>query len=110
AFDALLADRRPRGGVDPLVLSAGGDSDLPVDAYGPVWTVTASRIWESPADLDLVAYALDEAGAVGDELDAAVDAPNERSIRLDVDALPAWCTRVRVVAGVTPGAELGPVQ
>lgn len=109
-FDSLLADRRPRGDVDPLVLPAGGDSDLPVDAAGPVWTVSASRVWESPADLDLVAYALDESGQVGDELDAAVDAPNERSIRLDVDALPAWCTRVRVAAGVTAGVELGPVQ
>ncbi|WP_163509421.1 exonuclease domain-containing protein [Fodinicola acaciae] len=109
-FDALLADRRPRGDVDPLVLPAGGDSDLPVDAYGPQWTVSASRVWESPADLDLVAYALDESGEIGDELDAVIDAPNERSVRLDVDALPVWCARVRVVAGVTAGAELGPVQ
>jgi hypothetical protein len=47
---------------------------------------------------------------VRDELDAAIDAPNERSIRLDVDALPSWCTRVRITAGVAEGAELGPVQ
>ncbi|MEV0608683.1 TerD family protein [Polymorphospora rubra] len=112
---------------EPVTLSRGGVVDLPGDADGEPWTITAAWSWHDAAgEVDVAAFLLDEYDRVrGDEdfvfynqpagggVELGIDGGAEQSIRIDLADLPGWCVRVRVVAALTGDATfgaVGPVQ
>lgn len=100
----------------PVVLTRGAAMDLPGDA---VWTLNVS--WQAVTaapdrDVDVVAFVVDHSEHVTTDADfvfynqpisedgavqLAENGSNEQSIRLDLSALPTWCTRVEIAAAIT---------
>lgn len=100
----------------PAVLIRGATMDLPDDS---VWTLNVS--WQAISggtdrEVDVVAFLLDRDEKVTTDADfvfynqpfsedgavrLAENGSSEQSVRLELDALPTWCTRVEIAAVIT---------
>ncbi|MFJ9976252.1 TerD family protein [Streptomyces cyaneofuscatus] len=116
------ADRPP----SPLVLPRGGVVDLPVpqrDA-APLWHITAAWEPQEAAEIDVVAFVLDEDEQVTFDEDFVfygapenpagtvrllTDGPAEQTIAVDLASLPPASRRVAVAAAIDGEATFGDV-
>ncbi|MFD8058706.1 TerD family protein [Streptomyces cyaneofuscatus] len=126
------ADRPP----SPLVLPRGGVVDLPAPQRGPapLWHITAAWEPREAADIDVVAFVLDEDEQVAFDEDFVfygapenpagtvrllTDGPAEQAIAVDLASLPPASRRVAVAAAAhthgptgncrrTPRRQVGP--
>ncbi|MET7869012.1 TerD family protein [Streptomyces cyaneofuscatus] len=116
------ADRPP----SPLVLPRGGVVDLPVpqrDA-APLWHITAAWAPQEAADIDVVAFVLDEDEQVTFDEDFVfygapenpagtvrllTDGPAEQTIAVDLASLPPGSRKVAVAAAIDGEATFGDI-
>ncbi|WP_327218279.1 TerD family protein [Streptomyces cyaneofuscatus] len=116
------ADRPP----SPLVLPRGGVVDLPVpqrDA-APLWHITAAWAPQEAADIDVVAFVLDEDEQVTFDEDFVfygapenpagtvrllTDGPAEQTIAVDLASLPSGSRKVAVAAAIDGEATFGDI-
>ncbi|MFF7941768.1 TerD family protein [Nocardia gamkensis] len=103
--------------TEPLPLARGQVIDLPVDDFGADWTVRASWAHNGRFVVDLVAFLVDSAEQVAGDDDfvfynqpetravrLTADGPNEQSVVIRLDQVPAYCRRV-VLAAALEGAD-----
>ncbi|MFE3720949.1 TerD family protein [Streptomyces cyaneofuscatus] len=116
------ADRPP----SPLVLPRGGVVDLPASQRdaAPLWHITAAWEPQEAADIDVVAFVLDEDEQVTFDEDFVfygapenpagivrllTDGPAEQTIAVDLASLPPASRRVAVAAAIDGEATFGDI-
>ncbi|MFI8354279.1 TerD family protein [Streptomyces cyaneofuscatus] len=116
------ADRPP----SPLVLPRGGVVDLPAPQQdaAPLWHITAAWEPQEAADIDVVAFVLDDDEQVTFDEDFVfygapenpagtvrllTDGPAEQTIAVDLAALPPGSRKVAVAAAIDGEATFGDV-
>ncbi|MET9090515.1 TerD family protein [Streptomyces cyaneofuscatus] len=116
------ADRPP----SPLVLPRGGVVDLPAPQQdaAPLWHITAAWEPQEAAEIDVVAFVLDEDEQVTFDEDFVfygapenpagtvrllTDGPAEQTIAVDLAALPPGSRKVAVAAAIDGKATFGDV-
>ncbi|MFE6774580.1 exonuclease domain-containing protein, partial [Streptomyces sp. NPDC057676] len=115
----------PARSGEPLVMPRGGVFDLPaVAADAPAWHVTVSWAPPGDAEIDVVAFLLDEDEQVTRDEDFVfygapespagtvrllTDGPSEQTVALDLAALSVATRRVVVAAAIDGDATFGTV-
>ncbi|SEG83173.1 DNA polymerase-3 subunit epsilon [Actinacidiphila yanglinensis] len=107
-----------------LVLPRGGVTDLADTRDVPRWTVTATWAQRTSAEIDVVAFVLDENGQVrADEdfvfygapespdgsLRLAIDGPAEQAVAVDLSLLPTTVRTVAIAAAIDRTSTFGDV-
>jgi DNA polymerase-3 subunit epsilon len=104
------------------VLPRGGVIDLPHPEARSSWTVTATWEHQTPCDIDVVAFTLDEDEQVSCDEDfvfygapespdgsvrLTTDGPTEQAITADLGALPTAARKVVIAAAIDGPADFG---
>ncbi|MFE4380239.1 TerD family protein [Streptomyces cyaneofuscatus] len=126
ATDSSSPEREAGRPPAPLVLPRGGVVDLPVpqrDA-APLWHITAAWAPQEAADIDVVAFVLDEDEQVTFDEDFVfygapenpagtvrllTDGPAEQTIAVDLASLPPGSRKVAVAAAIDGEAAFGDI-
>ncbi|GAB0108498.1 hypothetical protein JMUB6875_75160 [Nocardia sp. JMUB6875] len=113
--------------MDARVLAQGQVINLPIVEHGCEWTLRASWRQSVPAEVDVVAFLLDNTERVTTDEDfifynqpethgarLTVDGPSEQSITIDLDSVPEYCQRIVVAAAIDGDAftfgDLGAIE
>lgn len=109
------------------VLAHGQVTDLPITARGGKWTLRTSWLQTTTAEVDLVAFLVDDNHMVTTDEDfvfynqpetpgarLTLDGPTEQSLDLDLESLPTHCRRIVLAAALHSEtltfAHLGPIE
>ncbi|MFJ8841784.1 TerD family protein [Streptomyces cyaneofuscatus] len=126
AADASSPERDADRPPSPLVLPRGGVVDLPAPQQdaAPLWHITAAWAPQEAADIDVVAFVLDEDEQVTFDEDFVfygapenpagtvrllTDGPAEQTIAVDLASLPPSSRKVAVAAAIDGEATFGDV-
>ncbi|WP_067825461.1 TerD family protein [Nocardia inohanensis] len=115
------------GPREPIVLSRGQVVDLPVATHGAQWSVRAGWPQHGAAEVDLVAFLVDENDRVAADSDfvfynqpetrgarLTVDGPSEQGVSVDLEDLPGHCRRIVIAAALGDPerrfGDVGPIE
>lgn len=126
ATDSSSPEREAGRPPSPLVLPRGGVVDLPAPQQdaAPLWHITAAWAPQEAADIDVVAFVLDEDEQVTFDEDFVfygapenpagtvrllTDGPAEQTIAVDLASLPPGSRKVAVAAAIDGEATFGDI-